>query len=48
MNAHGSHSIEESVGEDVAYLKASPFIKKDTQIIGLKYDIETGILSEVE
>ena len=41
-------SIEDSVREDIAILKASPLIKKSTQIIGLKYDIETGLLSEVE
>ena len=42
------HSVEESVEEDVDYLQASPLIIKDTQIIGLKYDIDTGILTEVK
>lgn len=41
-------SIEESILEDVAMLKASPLIRKDTQIVGLKYDVWTGTLSEVE
>jgi carbonic anhydrase len=41
-------SIEDSVREDVAMLKASPWIKDSTQIVGLKYDIETGLLSEVD
>ncbi|KAK0104933.1 hypothetical protein ONS95_005195 [Cadophora gregata] len=40
-------SIEESVLEDLALLRASPLIKKDTQIVGLKYDIFTGILTQV-
>jgi carbonic anhydrase len=42
------YSIEESIREDVAILKASPLIRKDTQIVGVKYDIDTGILSQVE
>jgi len=41
-------SIDESLREDLAILKASPLIKKETQIIGLKYDINTGLLTEVE
>jgi carbonic anhydrase len=41
-------SIEESVREDVALLRASSWISKDIQIIGLKYDISTGELSIVE
>jgi carbonic anhydrase len=36
------------VREDVALIKASPWIKKTTQIVGLKYDIHTGILTQVE
>lgn len=34
--------------EDLALIKASPLIKKTTQVIGLKYDIHTGILTQVE
>jgi len=41
------NSIEDSVRSDVAMLKASPLIKNSTQIIGLAYDINTGILAEV-
>lgn len=51
MVAHHSnnrHSIEESIREDVALLKASPLIKDDTQIIGLAYDTATGALTEVD
>lgn len=40
-------SIENSIREDVAILKASPLIKKSTQIIGIAYDIMTGVLTEV-
>jgi carbonic anhydrase len=40
--------MEESVREDIALLKASPWIRKDVQIVGLKYDINTGVLSEVD
>ncbi|TVY54111.1 Uncharacterized protein LCER1_G007010 [Lachnellula cervina] len=39
--------IENSIREDVAILKASPLIKKSTQIIGIAYDIMTGVLTEV-
>lgn len=42
------NSIEDSVREDLALIKASPLIKKTTQVIGLKYDIHTGILTQVE
>lgn len=38
------YSIEESVKEDVAFLKASPFLKPGTHIVGLKYDIMTGVV----
>jgi len=41
-------SIEESVRADLAVLKASPLIKKTTQLVGLKLDISTGILTEVK
>lgn len=41
------HRIEKSLREDIAALKASPLIKKGTNIIGLAYDIDTGLLSEV-
>ncbi|KAF2096246.1 carbonic anhydrase [Rhizodiscina lignyota] len=40
-------TIEESIREDLAILRASPLIKKTTQLVGLKYDIATGVLSEV-
>ena len=40
-------SIEGSLREDIALLKASPLIKRTTQIVGLKLDISTGLLTEV-
>jgi carbonic anhydrase len=46
--SNNRRSIEESIREDVALLKASPLIKDDTQIIGLAYDTATGALTEVE
>jgi carbonic anhydrase len=42
------YSPEESVKEDIATLKASPLIKKSTQLVGLVYDINTGVLTEVK
>ncbi|KAN0117013.1 carbonic anhydrase [Hyaloscypha variabilis] len=41
-------SIEESIREDLALIRASPLIKKTVQVVGLKYDIHTGVLSQVE
>jgi carbonic anhydrase len=40
--------IEDSVREDVAILRESPFIKQGTQIIGLTYDVGTGKVHMVE
>jgi carbonic anhydrase len=40
--------VEETIKADVALLRASPFIRKDVQVVGLKYDIMTGVVSEVE
>ena len=34
--------------EDVALLAASPFIRPGTQIVGLKYDINTGVVTQVD
>lgn len=41
-------SIEDSVREDVAILRSSPFITKGTSLIGMKYDVETGKVTVVE
>jgi carbonic anhydrase len=43
-----SGSIEDSVREDLEILRKSPWIKESTQLVGLKYEIETGKLSVVE
>ena len=40
-------SVEASVAEDLELLRASPLIKTNTQLVGLVYDIETGLLSQV-
>jgi len=40
--------IEESVREDVAFLRDSPFVRKETTLIGLKYDTHTGVVTVVE
>lgn len=41
-------AIEESIKEDVALLRASPFVKAGTIIVGAKYDVFTGELEEME
>jgi carbonic anhydrase len=47
LGANGTSSLEDSVREDIAILKASPLIKESTRIVGLVFDISTGILTEV-
>ncbi|HEX5818105.1 MAG TPA: carbonic anhydrase [Gemmatimonadales bacterium] len=39
--------LEESVRQDVAYLRASPLIPADVPIRGFVYDVRTGTVSEV-
>jgi carbonic anhydrase len=34
--------------EDVAFLRDSPFIQPGTWIVGLKYDIATGVVTKVD
>lgn len=41
-------SIEDSVREDVAILRSSPFVTRGTPLIGMKYDVETGKVTVVE
>jgi carbonic anhydrase len=43
-----AYRIEDSIREDIALIRASPLIKKTTQIVGLKYDIHTGTLTQVQ
>lgn len=40
--------VEKSIREDLALIRASPLIKKSTQLVGLKLDTATGILTQVE
>jgi len=39
--------VDHSLRQDVALLRADPWIKKTTKIVGLKYDDFTGVLTEV-
>jgi carbonic anhydrase len=39
--------VEESVQDDVAFLRSSPLIPRDIPIRGFVYDVRTGRLSEV-
>ncbi len=41
-------SLEDSIKEDLALLRESTWIKKETRLIGLKYDTHTGLLHEVQ
>jgi hypothetical protein len=41
-------SVDESIKEDVALLKAWPFLGKDTKVFGFNLDIKTGLLTEVK
>jgi carbonic anhydrase len=43
-----TNGIETSVKEDVALLRASPWIRPGTQIVGLTYNIDDGLLSDIE
>ena len=40
-------NIEESVREDMRLLKVSPLIPEDVVISGAVYDVDTGLISEV-
>jgi carbonic anhydrase len=40
-------SVPKSVRDDVDYLRAHPFIRKETKISGCVYDTETGKLERV-
>jgi len=41
------HGIDQSIKEDVEFLKTHPLLMKDTTVVGLKYDTFSGSLSEV-
>jgi carbonic anhydrase len=40
--------VDESVREDVALLKAWPFLGKNTKVLGYNLDVKTGLLTEVK
>lgn len=40
-------SLDESVRQDVAYLRSSPLIPEDVPVRGFVYDVRTGTVSEV-
>jgi carbonic anhydrase len=41
-------SLEDSIKEDLTILRKSSWIKKNTRLIGLKYNTHTGVLDEVQ
>lgn len=40
-------SLEETVQEDVKFLKASPYFKEELKVYGYIFDIKTGLLQTV-
>jgi hypothetical protein len=40
--------FEETVMEDLAFLRDSKWIRNGTKLIGLKYDTHAGVLHEVQ
>jgi hypothetical protein len=40
--------VDESVREDVALLKAWPFLGQNTKVLGYSLDVKTGLLTEVK
>jgi len=41
-------SLKKSVLEDMQILRETPFLKKETKVVGFLYDIRTGMLEEVD
>ncbi|MCJ1469412.1 hypothetical protein MMC07_008045 [Pseudocyphellaria aurata] len=39
--------IDQNLLDDVAIIKASPYLAKDLQVLGYVYEMETGLLREV-
>lgn len=48
MGGTNWRSHEDNIKEDLGVLRASTWIKKQTRLIGLKYDTNTGVVYEVE
>jgi carbonic anhydrase len=46
-NANPRNSLEQSVKDDVAALKADPILSKRIIVIGYVYDVKTGLLREI-
>ncbi|HEX5387965.1 MAG TPA: carbonic anhydrase [Gemmatimonadales bacterium] len=47
LDVQGFADLEESVRDDVAFLRASPLIARTTVIRGMVFDVDTGRLTEV-
>lgn len=47
LTASLSTSIPDSVQEDMAILKASPYFKNEVKMLGYIFDLEKGTLAEV-
>nr|BBH94205.1 carbonic anhydrase [Thermogemmatispora argillosa] len=41
-------NLEQSVRDDIALLRSSPFLLKETEIVGFIYDVHSGRLSPVQ
>ena len=41
------YSHESALNEDVAYLKESPYLAKDVEVVGYLYDLKSGALNKV-
>jgi carbonic anhydrase len=42
-----THGLEQSIKDDVEFLRRSPYIKKNTTISGWKYETLQGTIEEV-
>lgn len=41
-------SVPGSVKDDVLFLREHPFVRKETTVTGLVYDIETGKVEQID
>ena len=46
--ANKMRSVDQSIKDDVALLKAWPFLGKDTKVLGFNLDVKTGLLTVVK
>ena len=42
------HDLDQSVRDDVAALRACPYLPPDYEVVGFTYDVRTGLLAPVE